>query len=79
MPIFILIMKKTFRNLKWEGKEINANGKYKYLSHLRFADDTVLIRKDIKELMKIIIELVSESRKAGLEIPYEKTKILEGY
>ena len=60
--------------MEWEKKGINVNGKY--LNNLRFADDIVLISSNIEELRGMIIDLIKESKKARLEMNFEKTKIL---
>ena len=48
--LFCAALEEIFRKLKWEkmGMKINA----KYLNNLRFADDVVLILKDLKKLKK---------------------------
>jgi len=45
------------------------------LSHLRFTDDTVLLSNDIDEIREVIVEMEKESKKAGLEMNFEKTKM----
>ncbi len=40
--------KKIFRNLEWEGKGLNLNGKH--LTNLRFADNIALVSESLKEL-----------------------------
>ena len=50
----------------------------KYFNHLRFADDIVSISQDLDELAEIIKKSDRESRKAGAEVDFEKTKIVMG-
>ena len=52
----------------------NLNGKY--LNHLRFADDIVLVSNSQDEFREMIMELDKKSKKAGMEMNFEKTKIL---
>ncbi len=47
-----------------------------WLNNLRFADDVILIAKNIMELEGMVRELLEESRKAGLYINTNKTKII---
>ena len=53
---------------------ININGKY--LSHLRFADDIVLMTVDLDEAQIMLQQLNEESRKVGLKMNLSKTKIM---
>jgi hypothetical protein len=53
---------------------INVNGKY--LSHLRFADDIVLIAVDLDQAQAMLQQLNEESSKIGLKMNLSKTKIM---
>lgn len=53
---------------------MNVNGKY--LNHLRFADDIVLVSENVDELEEMMNDLNREGKESGLEISIEKTKIL---
>ena len=46
------------------------------MSALRFADDLVLISSDAIELQEMITQLNTESRKFGLKINIDKTKVM---
>ncbi|CAK1585807.1 unnamed protein product [Parnassius mnemosyne] len=48
----------------------------KYLTHLRFADDLVLLTEDHKELQYMLETLNEYSNSVGLEINIEKTKVM---
>ena len=62
-----------FRRLDWDRKGINING---YLSHLRFADDIVLLKNNAEELEKMLNDLNKESNNIGLRINMKKTKVM---
>ncbi|KAK0425018.1 hypothetical protein QR680_008985 [Steinernema hermaphroditum] len=62
------------RELDWEDFGININGTK--LSNLRFADDIALIANTEEELQQMVSELDEASRKSGLRMNREKTKIL---
>lgn len=47
-----------------------------YLIQLSFADDVAIISDNLKKLEEILSDLDEKSRKIGLSISYEKTKIL---
>jgi len=60
--------------LAWEKKGLNIDGVY--LNHLRFADDIVLISPDIEELKAMLTELNEISKKIGLKMNLNKTKVM---
>ncbi|CAH2270055.1 jg17908 [Pararge aegeria aegeria] len=72
--LFITVLESIFRKLNWENKGIKINGKY--LSHLRFADDLVLLSEDPKELQYMLESLNRESETVGLEMNKGKTKVM---
>lgn len=55
---------------------ININGKY--LSHLRFADDIVLMALDLHQAQVMLQQLNDESSKVGLKMNLSKMKIKIG-
>lgn len=72
--LFIGVLENIFRKLEWKNKGIYINGQY--LSHLRFADDIVIIAETAKDIEEMMRSLDFESSKIGLEINVNKTKIL---
>ena len=72
--LFTASLEDTFRDLNWEDKGISINGKR--LNNLRFADDVTLISEKLTELESCLNELSIESKKKGLKINMDKTKIL---
>lgn len=72
--LFTLALEDVFKDVSWEQKGINNNGSR--LSHLRFADDIVLISSDIDELEVMLQELKEAFQKVDLKINLQKTKIM---
>ncbi len=61
--------------MNWAGKGLLINREW--LSNLRYADDIVLIAKNTSELEFMANELITECKKARLNINTRKTKILD--
>ncbi|KAM0735271.1 LINE-1 retrotransposable element ORF2 protein [Formica fusca] len=72
--LFTLALEDIFKNLKWEQKSINIDGKR--LNHLRFADDIILISSGAGELESMLQELKEASQAVGLKMNLQKTKIM---
>lgn len=72
--LFTLGLENVFKKLNWTGMGINIDGKE--LTHLRYADDIVLIAKDETELTKMLEQLNEKSTQIGLKININKTKIM---
>ncbi|KAI8426743.1 hypothetical protein MSG28_014440 [Choristoneura fumiferana] len=60
--------------LDWKTKGVRVGAIY--LSHLRFADDIVVLAETSRELEKMIHSLLLESARVGLEMNASKTKII---
>ncbi len=74
--LFTATLEGTFKTLDWTEKGININGEH--LSHLRFADDIVIISDNLNELEKMLQELDKASRDTGLKMNMKKTKVMAG-
>lgn len=72
--LFNTVLELIFSNLNWEEKGIRINGEN--LTNLRFADDVILVAKDLEELKTMLSELKVESQKHGLHMNMSKTNIL---
>lgn len=57
-------MEDVFKTIDWKGRGVNINGQY--ISHLRFADDIVIIAESLQELEKMLNSLSDSSRRVGL-------------
>ena len=72
--LFTAALESVFKKLDWSKMGININGKY--LSHLRFADDIVLIALDLDQAQVMLQQLNEESSKIGLKMNLSKTKVM---
>lgn len=72
--LFSAVLESIFRRLNWEHLGINIDGQL--LSHLRFADDIVLLAKTAEDLTRMIKELAKESERVGLAMNPEKTRVM---
>ena len=72
--LFTAAMEDVIRNMDWQSKVIAINGEH--LTHLRFADDIMLVSHDPDELQIMICELSAESKRAGLKMNIKKTKVM---
>lgn len=72
--LFIAVLESVFKKLDWKNKGLNIGGVY--LSHLRFADDIVVLAETPRELEIMIHSLDEESARVGLEMNASKTKII---
>ena len=46
------------------------------ISHLRYADDTTLMAESEEEVKSLLMKVKEESKKAGLKLNIQKTKIM---
>ena len=47
------------------------------INNLRYADDTTLMAESEEELKSLLIKVKEESKKAGLKLNIQKTKIMD--
>lgn len=72
--LLTLALEDAFKKLNWERKGVNIDGRY--LNHLRFADDIVLISTNPEELQEMLSELREVSEEIGLSMNMGKTKVM---
>ncbi|KAJ8727743.1 hypothetical protein PYW07_001862 [Mythimna separata] len=72
--LFIAVLHNIMADLSWSKRGINIKGKH--LSHLRFADDIVILAENAKELNEMINDLQTASEYVGLEMNLSKTKVM---
>ena len=61
-------LEETQAGIKTAGRNIN---------NLRYADDTTLMAESEEELKSLLMKVKMESKKVGLKLNIQKTKILE--
>ncbi|WP_337242217.1 reverse transcriptase domain-containing protein, partial [Proteus faecis] len=71
---FTAALEDAFKPLEWKGCGININGEY--ITHLRFADDIVVMAESLEDLSTMLNDLNEVSRQVGLEMNMDKTKIM---
>ena len=67
-------LEEIFKRLNWEEKGIRILGRC--LSHLRFADDIIIIANNPRDLQQMVEQLNESSKLSGMKINRSKTKIL---
>ena len=72
--LFTACLEGIFRKLSWESKGINIDGEH--LTHLRFADDIVLISNNAEHLQEMLNDLNRESLKACFKMHKGKTIVM---
>lgn len=72
--LFTSTLESVFKKLDWSRMGININGKY--LSHIRFADDIVLMVVDLDQGQVMLQQLNEESSKVGLKMNLSKKKVI---
>lgn len=72
--LFISILESIIITLNWEKIGLYINGKF--LSHLRFADDLVLLSETSSQLQTMLDSLNAASKQVGLEMNLSKTMVM---
>jgi hypothetical protein len=75
--LFIAVLELVFKQLNWTREGILVNGKH--LSHLRFADDIILFAESSFQLELMMNSLNKESLEVGLEMNFDKTKVMTNH
>ena len=72
--LFTATLENAFKLLEWKGFGINVNGEY--ITHLRFADDIVVMANSMEDLSTMLEGLNRVSQQVGLKMNMDKTKIM---
>ncbi|CAG9116436.1 unnamed protein product [Plutella xylostella] len=72
--LFTNVLEDVFKTLDWKGHGICINGEY--MSHLRFADDIVIMAESLQVLSWMLSGLNAASRRVGLGMNFDKTKVM---
>ncbi|XGW29753.1 hypothetical protein V3C99_009082, partial [Haemonchus contortus] len=69
--LFSAALENIMRQLEWEDLGVKVDGRY--LHHLRFADDIVLITPNIEQAERMLAEFDNACGKIGLRLNLTKT------
>ncbi|KAG7308870.1 hypothetical protein JYU34_006132 [Plutella xylostella] len=72
--LFTNVLEDVMKTLNWDERGVNINGRR--LSHLRFADDIIILAEDVSDLQCMLAELHEASLKVGLRMNMSKTKVM---
>ena len=64
------------RNAGLDEAQAGINIAGRNINHLRYADDTTLMAESEEELKSLLIKVKEESKKVGLKLNIQKTKIM---
>ena len=70
------IMRNTGLEEAQAEMEIARRKKHQSINHLRYADDTTLMAESEEELKSLLMKVKAESKKVGLKLHIQKTKIM---
>ena len=74
--LFNLYAKYIIRNAGLDEAQAGIKIARRNINNLTYADNTTLMAKSEEELKSLLMELKEESRKAGLKLNIQKTKIM---
>jgi hypothetical protein len=72
--LFTAALEDMFKLLDWRGFGININGEY--MTHLRFADDIVVMSETLEDLSTMLDDLNRVSQQVGLKMNMDNKKIM---
>jgi hypothetical protein len=72
--LFTAALEDMFKLLDWRGFGIDINGEY--MTHLRFADDIVVMAETLEDLSTMLEDLNRLSQKVGLKMNMDNKKIM---
>ena len=76
-PAYLTYMQSISREtLGWKKHKLESRLPGGYTNNLRYADDTTLMAESEKELNSLLMKVKEESRKVGLKLKHQKTKIM---
>ena len=74
--LFNLNTEHIMRNTGLEEAQAGIKTAGRNINHLRYADDTTLMAESEEELNSLLMNVKEESKKAGLKLSIQKTKIM---
>ena len=74
--LFNLYAEYILRNAGLDEAQAGIKMARRNISHLRYADDTTLMAESEEELKSLLMKVKEESKKVGLKLNIQKTKIM---
>ena len=74
--LFNFYAEYIIRNAGLEETQAGIKIAERNINHLRYADDTTLMAESKEELKNLLMKVKEESKKAGLKLNIQKTKIM---
>ena len=62
--------------LDWKKHKLEIKIAGRNINHLRYADDTILMAESEEELKSLLVKVKEESKKVGLKLNTQKTKVM---
>ena len=77
-PAYLTYMQKQciMRNARLDEAQAGIKIARRNINNLRYADDTTLMAEGKKELKSLLMNVKEESKKAGLKLNIQKTKVM---
>ena len=73
---YVVYAEYTMRNAGLDKAQAGIKIARRYINNLRYADDTTLRAESEEELKRLLMEVKEESKKVGLKLNIQKTKIM---
>ena len=74
-PAYLTYAEYIRRNARLEEAQAGIKNERRDVNNLRYADDTTLMAESEEELKSLLMKVKEESKKAGLNLSIQKTKI----
>ena len=74
--LFNLYAEYTMRNAELQEAQSGIKISGRNINNLRYADDTILMAESEEELKSLLMKVKEESKKAGLKLDIQETKIM---
>ena len=74
--LFNLYAEYIMRNARLEDSQIGIRIAGRNINNLRYADNNTLMAESEEELNRLLMRVKRESKKAGLKLNFQKTKIM---
>ena len=75
-PVYLTYAEYIMRNAGLDEAQAGIKIAGRNVNNLRYADDTTLMAESKEELKNLLMKMKEESKKAGLKLNIQKTKIM---